>query len=254
MKRTTTILLAAMLAASSAVASVRPAAAGVDPDLLNAGNPPPGLSYEDRGVWVEMLNQRLAEAGYHPNAGSSFGNLTRHAVFAFQKVHGLETDGVFTPEMWDLLDTAPKLQWRPEKDRVEVDLAKQVLYLVEDHKVRYIIPISSGNGGTFVNASGRVVAARTPEGRFSFDRSIEGMRISYLGALYNPFYFRGGYAIHGSPSVPNYPASHGCVRVTNWDMDLLKQHFDIGETVYVYGLNTPEPPGELVRSLGPTRT
>ena len=26
-------------------------------------------------------------------------------------------------------------------------------------------------------------------------------------------YFIGGYAIHGYPSVPNYPASHGCLRV-----------------------------------------
>ena len=26
-------------------------------------------------------------------------------------------------------------------------------------------------------------------------------------------YFIGGYAIHGYSSVPNYPASHGCLRV-----------------------------------------
>ena len=29
-------------------------------------------------------------------------------------------------------------------------------------------------------------------------------------------YFTGGYAIHGNPSVPPYPASHGCVRVPMW--------------------------------------
>ncbi len=251
MKRSTTTLLAVILALSGVVYVAPRAEAGVDLDLLQLGNPPATLEHGDYGVWVEILNRRLAEAGYHPNAGSGFGDLTRHAIYAFQKVHGLETDGVFTPEMWELIDAEPELQWRSEADRVEVDLGKQVLYLVEDHRVRYIIPISSGSGGTFVNASGRVVAARTPEGKFSFDRHIDGMRISYLGALYNPFYFRGGYAIHGSPSVPNYPASHGCVRVTNWDMDLLKQHFEIGETVYVYGFRTPEPPGEGVRVLAP---
>jgi lipoprotein-anchoring transpeptidase ErfK/SrfK len=61
--------------------------------------------------------------------------------------------------------------------------------------------------------------------------------------MYKPYYFRGGYAIHGSPSVPGYPASHGCVRVTNADMDFLRDHLDLGMTVYVYGQRTENPPG-----------
>ena len=40
-------------------------------------------------------------------------------------------------------------------------------------------------------------------------RKINGVRVSRLGELYRPAYFVGGYAIHGSPSVPNFPASHG---------------------------------------------
>jgi lipoprotein-anchoring transpeptidase ErfK/SrfK len=32
-------------------------------------------------------------------------------------------------------------------------------------------------------------------------------------------YFYTGYAIHGYPEVPNYPASHGCLRV--WIPDAL---------------------------------
>jgi lipoprotein-anchoring transpeptidase ErfK/SrfK len=31
--------------------------------------------------------------------------------------------------------------------------------------------------------------------------------------MYYPSYFSGGYAIHGSPSVPAGPVSHGCVRI-----------------------------------------
>ena len=251
MKRITIVSMSAVLVAAFLMTATLPARAAVDPDLRSLGRPPAALGFEDHGLWVEILNLRLAEAGYHADAGNSFGALTRHAVYAFQKVNGLETDGVFTSEMWELLDTSPELEWRVERNRVEVDLASQVLYLVEDHRVRYILPISSGSGGTFINASGRVVPARTPEGRFTFERQIDGVRLSYLGELYNPFYFRGGYAIHGSPSVPNYPASHGCVRVTNWDMDLLKQHFEIGEAVYVYGLATNEPPGVIVRTVAP---
>ena len=30
--------------------------------------------------------------------------------------------------------------------------------------------------------------------------------------MYYSYYFYGGYAIHGYHSVPNYPASHGCLR------------------------------------------
>jgi len=42
-----------------------------------------------------------------------------------------------------------------------------------------------------------------------------------LGVLYRPRFFVGGVAVHGAPSVPNYPASHGCVRVTNQAMDMI---------------------------------
>jgi lipoprotein-anchoring transpeptidase ErfK/SrfK len=52
--------------------------------------------------------------------------------------------------------------------------------------------------------------------------------------LLNPMYFVGGYAIHGNPSVPPYPASHGCVRVPNYVIYRIFDHEPYGETVYVY--------------------
>ena len=66
--------------------------------------------------------------------------------------------------------------------------------------------------------------------------------------MYNPYYFFRGYAIHGSPSVPNYPASHGCIRVTMWDMDNLLDYLEVGQAVYIYGQSTPPPPAGLHRS------
>jgi peptidoglycan hydrolase-like protein with peptidoglycan-binding domain len=228
------LLAVSMFLLSPVAPSTTNAEPGVDvPYSLSQERRPVAMEHGQSGAWIAVLNESLAEAGFHPDDGYVFGDRTRHAVFAFQKMHELDTTGVFTEDMWPLLDQAPRLLWRPEADRVEVDLARQVLYVVEDRRITYVIPISSGDGGTFVNASGNVVRARTPEGRFEFERVISGLRVSYLGALYNPFYFRGGYAIHGSPEVPNEPASHGCVRVTNWDMDLLKHHFEIGEAVYI---------------------
>ena len=48
------------------------------------------------------------------------------------------------------------------------------------------------------------------------ERKIAGKRVSRLGTLWWPSYFVGGYAVHGSDSVPTYPASHGCVRIPRY--------------------------------------
>jgi len=52
--------------------------------------------------------------------------------------------------------------------------------------------------------------------------------------LYRTMTFHTHYAIHGFPSVPSYPASHGCVRIPIWLADWLYQQSDVGEPVYVY--------------------
>jgi lipoprotein-anchoring transpeptidase ErfK/SrfK len=47
-------------------------------------------------------------------------------------------------------------------------------------------------------------------------------------------FFSKNYAIHGSSDVPNYNASHGCIRVKPSDARWLNQHFmKIGTTVVV---------------------
>ncbi len=215
----------------------------VDSPILDSG-PPPAVVYGVVGVWVGELNRRLAASGFHPDEGDEFGRQTRHAVFAFQKHYELDTTGEFTAEMWPLLDQVIRLPVRAERCRVEVDLAKQVLYLVEDGSVSLIVPISGGSGGTYRNNRGGFSRALTPEGKFTFDWKVDGVRRSYLGTLYNPYYFHSaGYAIHGSPNVPNYPASHGCIRLTFWDMDLVKTKIELGWTIYIYGKRTspPEP-------------
>lgn len=226
--------------ATAEAANAEPEVAGVDMSAPT-WRPPTTLAYGDNGIWVGALNERLAAAGFTSGDGYDFGRHTRHAVYALQKHYELETTGVFTTEMWPLLEEAIRLPRRQERNRVEVDLGKQVLYLVEDGQVSLVLPISSGSGGTYRSRSGGLARANTPEGKFSFERKIDGLRRSYLGTLWNPFYFRGGYAIHGSPSVPNHPASHGCIRLTMWDIETIKARIDLGWTIYVYGKRT-EPP------------
>ena len=215
-------------------------------------NPPPtDLVPGSSGSLVTRLQEELTEAGFFPGKiDGVFGGATLGAVYAFQKVYGLERTGTFRTEDWSLLDLKIKGPGPgPEPDRVEVDLSRQVLYLIEAGEMTGVFPVSSANGSTYRNASGRTVQADTPEGRFTFQRSRGGWWESYLGFLYRPFYFYGGYAIHGSRSVPPFPASHGCVRVHIEDMDYLATRIGIGMPIYIYGddlardaLITPPPP------------
>ena len=65
----------------------------------------------------------------------------------------------------------------------------------------------------------------------------DGWWVGDLGQIYRPKYFIGGVAIHGSLSVPAYPASHGCVRVSVAAMDMIweQEILPRGTTVVVYG-------------------
>jgi lipoprotein-anchoring transpeptidase ErfK/SrfK len=72
-----------------------------------------------------------------------------------------------------------------------------------------------------LNTSTGTASTPTPVGDFVVDRQVDGMRHAPLGDLYRPKYFHGGVAVHGSPSIPGHPASHGCARVSNAAMDFL---------------------------------
>ena len=66
-------------------------------------------------------------------------------------------------------------------------------------------------------------------------RRIDGIREAPLGSLYRPLYFHLGWAVHGSTSVPGYPASHGCVRTSYADQDFIFETIDDGALVILYG-------------------
>lgn len=247
--KTAALLVLAILIVPAGTAAAIPS---IDGDYTVAGEwPVPGrFSSGDHGPWVAELQIALNDAGFRAGEPDGyFGRSTLAAVYAFQKVHDLPRDGVFLRDHWGLLSEPLVVPGdAPEDTRVEVDLGRQVLYLIEEGAVAFVLPISSASGDAYRHSSGRVVRAKTPEGSYEFYKKVDGWRISYLGALYRPFYFSGGYAIHGSGSVPPYPASHGCIRVEMWDMDFLAPQLELGMPVYVYGARNerstivPEPP------------
>ena len=209
--------------------------------LLHASSvvriPPVALAPGDEGSMVVALQTLLTEAGfYRSEIDGEFGNHTSHAVVAFHKAIDAERSSSWSESDWEALaGYQPSLPHRPgEPNRIEVDLTRQILYRFDGGEIVDIIPISSGNGESYYNAAGNLVRARTPRGDFSFYRHVSGWRISYLGGLYQPWYFRGGYAIHGSNFVPPWPDSHGCVRVPNWEADHLAGQLWLGLPVHLW--------------------
>ena len=194
----------------------------------------PQLSLGAVGAGVENLQRRLLALGYWGPVDGRFGSLTTQQVYAFQKVNGLPRDGVLDGAEMDVLERAGRTIPRGNAGglAVEVDKTRQVLFVIRDGQVEWVFNTSTGNNRPY----GRGAVAVTPEGRFTFSRQINGLRISALGALFRPKYFTGGYAIHGSPSVPPFPASHGCVRLTNaainfiWDDNVIP----LGTPLWVY--------------------
>src|SRR6266508_2896105 len=199
-----------------------------EPEVLRVGSTGPG---------VEQLQRLLASMRFFvPDIDGVFGDDTMHAVMAFQKANGIGIDGVVGPETRTALEhplTLTPQDSSPGK-HVEVDLSRQILMFVWKGQVTHVFDTSTGSGAMFENQSGDLVEARTPVGHFAVQRKIDGLRVSYLGELWRPAYFDGGYAIHGSPSVPASPASHGCVRLTFSAMDWAFDRLDVGTPVFVY--------------------
>ncbi len=182
------------------------------------------------------VQETLAELGFYRGEMDGENNraLTA-AVLAFHKATGAERTTV-----WSRLDWARAGLLEPvgfddgHVDHVNVDLTNQVAYAMRGDELIAVLGISSGSGGTYPSSSGGTAVARTPRGEFTFDRHIDGYRYARLGTLYKPWYFKGGFAIHGSSSVPSYPASHGCVRVTNWDADWLTTALELGVSISIF--------------------
>ena len=223
---------------TAATAATRPPARATPakPAARPTQKPPAMLRLGSRGAAVVALQRRLLALGYQvPAADGQFGSETSHAVVAFQKVNGLARDGVAGPVTLRALThpRVPSPRSRAAGFHVEADLTLQVVYLVLDGRITRILDASSGTGRPF-SENGDSGVAVTPVGDFRVQRKINGWHRSKLGLLYRPAFFVGGVALHGAASVPPYPASHGCIRITLAAMDQLYDHLPVGTPVLVY--------------------
>lgn len=190
---------------------------------------------------------RLLELGFWlQEANGDYGLTTQQAVMAFQKYYGLTADGVLGPE------TAAMMSSVTEKPRgasdagtlVEIDKAKQLWFYVVDGVTTWVLNASTGSEVAYDEVNKNDPTKRevgdsvTRNGLHDVYREhADGWREGDLGEIYRPKYFTGGIAVHGSNNIPNYPASHGCVRVSVPAMDWIWENdlMPMGLPVWVHG-------------------
>lgn len=191
----------------------------------------------DRGRDVTRLQMELGELGYWVGTpDGSYGHVTQQAVMALQKAAGIERDGVLGPRTLKELakGTLPPVP-KGRANRVEVDIERQLLLVVQRGELTHVINTSTGSGEPYTSSAGNPAVAVTPKGAYEVGRIFDGPETAPLGQLYRPRYFHGGYAVHGSGHIPGYPASHGCARVSNAAMDHIWSEglMEVGSTVVV---------------------
>jgi hypothetical protein len=179
-----------------------------------------------RGVKVLLLQRGLMKLGFATPVTGYFDGLTANAVNAFRKTNDLGRDGFASTSVYGMVfrgQGAYRLRYPSSGTHgkhVEFDWSRQVLVLADHGKPYRVYHVSSGKPST-----------PTVFGSYRFYRQEPGTNSH--GMVYSS-YFIGGYAIHGYASVPNYAASHGCLRVPIPNAVSIYNWIDIGDTIYTY--------------------
>ncbi len=181
------------------------------------------VHYGSTGRFVELLQQRLRALHFYVPESGVYDQHTGWAVDAYHRILRSGTSDMPSSAMVaQLLNGVGTFHVRfPHQGRhVEGDLSDQLIALVAGSKVQWIYPISSGKPSTPTILGSFQVYRRTP---------------GYLpdGMYYSDFFTR-GYAVHGYDPAPNYPASHGCMRLPIIDAIFVYNWLALGDWVDTY--------------------
>lgn len=178
------------------------------------------------GAKITLLQRGLLKLGFATPVTGYFDSLTANAVNVFRKTNGLGRDGYATTSVYAMVMRgrgAFKLRY-PDSGthgkHVEFDWSRQVLVLADHGKPYRAYHVSSGKPST-----------PTVFGSFRFYSQTPGTNSH--GMVYSS-YFIGGYAVHGYADVPNYAASHGCLRVPIPNAVSIYNWIDLGDPIYAY--------------------
>lgn len=202
------------------------------PAAVEAGKPNGGVAWPGKieafhrgecGYNVRTFNNRLRRMGYIANRGRCFRGRTARGVLAYRKVNGMSRSFRAGRRIVKRVFAGRggyRVRHPGAGRHVEAPLAKQVLVFAKGRRPVAIYPTSSGTAAT-----------PTVTGRYRFHRTEPGYNNL---RMYYSWYFHGGYAVHGYESVPNYPASHGCIRTFIADQPEVYERIKFGEPIFVF--------------------
>jgi L,D-transpeptidase-like protein len=175
------------------------------------------------GRFVVLMQQRLAALHFYIPQSGVYDAGTALAVDAYHRLLGWGTYKTIDSRTvtWLLNGWGEfKVRYRSHGKHAEGNLGNQLLALINGSHVEQIFPISSGKPST-----------PTVLGNFSVYRRVPGIQAD---GMYFSSYFIGGYAIHGFNPAPDYPASHGCMRLPMTDAIFVYNWLNFGDRVDVY--------------------
>jgi hypothetical protein len=181
------------------------------------------VAADPRGV-----QKRLVAFRYLPAKAvtGKWDDRTFHAVTAFQAWQRLTRDGIVGPQTLAALETAgqPRPAASHNGRHVEIYRSRGVTLLVDRGRLVRALHSSSGTKGY-----------ETPAGSYAiFRKERNSWSVPYKQWLPHASYFNRGIAFHGYPSVPAWPASHGCVRLPSAEAPSAYDFMSIGTRVSVY--------------------
>ena len=176
------------------------------------------------GRFVQLVQQQLAALHIYVPQTGVYDQGTELALDTYHRLLGKgEGHTSLDPAtLTDLLNGvgAFHVRYPQQGQHAEGDLSDQVLAFTNGSEVHWLFPISSGKPST-----------PTILGNFRVYYKQPG----YLpDGMYYSNFFTGGYAIHGYDPAPDYPASHGCMRLPIVDAISAFNWLQIGDWVDTY--------------------
>jgi len=183
----------------------------------------PSLHPGECGKVVKGFKKAMAEMGYVSGGGKCFNGRLGREVLAYRKVNDMNRSQKAGAGLVKKVfggKGAYHVKYPKAGEHVEVPLSKQVMVLIKKGEPFAIYPVSTGKPST-----------PTITGHYTFYRQEPGLNSH---GMYYSFYWHNGYAVHGYAEVPNYAASHGCVRTFIADQPRIYEQLHFGESIFVF--------------------
>lgn len=183
----------------------------------------PALRRGQCGDIVIGFKKAMRKMGYIANSGRCYGGKTARGVLAYRKVNDMNRSMKAGAGLVKKVFSGKggyEVRHPGAGDHLEAPLSKQVLVFTKGDEPYAIYPISSGKSST-----------PTVTGHYEMIRTEPGLNSH---GMYYSWYFYGGYAVHGYNSVPDYPASHGCLRTFMADQPEIYERIFYGQDIFIW--------------------